>query len=210
MFFVSGSLLSKYGPKRKRGLEQVFEKGSTRDAGQVWANGGIAGLIVIAHAISRDPLLFTAYMGALAAAAADTWGTEIGVLSRGRTWLLSTFRTVARGTSGGISVVGTLGAVLGAFVVGASGIAWAGAPMLTIAIVIISGMAGMIADGIIGATLQARYHCSSCGTATEQSTHCGVPSTLVGGYRPITNDVVNTACTLTGAATAYVLARTVG
>src|SRR5512133_267555 len=42
-FFISSSALSRLFRKRKVRLDEKFSKGSQRDAGQVLANGGIAG-----------------------------------------------------------------------------------------------------------------------------------------------------------------------
>src|SRR5438093_5230732 len=46
--------------------------------------------------------------GALAAAAADTWATEIGAFSPFAPRLITSGRQVPRGTSGGITVLGSL------------------------------------------------------------------------------------------------------
>lgn len=205
-FFITGSLLSRFGPKRKSGLEEVFEKGATRDAGQVWANGGIAGLLVIIHAVAPAPHLFIAYLGALAAAAADTWGTEIGVLGGGRTISLLSFRPVERGTSGGVSLLGTAGATAGALAIALSGCFWEGVPSLALPVVLVAGLAGMFADSLAGSAIQARYRCSRCGTITEQRSHCNIPADLIAGRRIITNDAVNTICTFAGALAAWLLA----
>lgn len=209
VFFVLSSLLSKYGPKRwkdvKERLGQVFEKGSTRDAGQVWANGGIAGLVVIVYAIWPQEGIFAAYLGALAAAAADTWGTELGVLSRGRTISVRTFRKVEPGVSGGVSAVGTLGAAAGGASVASSGIYWSSAPRSMLVVVLIAGLCGMLADSLMGATLQARYRCSRCHCITERRFHCDMPARLIAGHAWVTNDLVNTVCCLVGALLGYLL-----
>jgi uncharacterized protein (TIGR00297 family) len=204
-FFITGSLLSKYGPKRKRSLEEVFEKGSTRDAGQVVANGGVAGVLVIVQAfLPPDPpfgnaYLFTAYLGALAAAAADTWGTELGVLARGRTIGLPSLKPVPRGTSGGVSWAGTLAALCGAVVVAASGFLHNPVVLIVALPATLGGVTGMFADSIAGGVLQARYRCTVCDAVTERSIHCDTPAHLVGGRRAITNDIVNIICTIVGA-----------
>ena len=52
--------------------------------------------------------------GALAAVNADTWSTELGVLSSGRPRLITSLKPVEKGTSGGVSLVGTLAALAGA------------------------------------------------------------------------------------------------
>ncbi|HVZ38591.1 MAG TPA: DUF92 domain-containing protein [Candidatus Kapabacteria bacterium] len=202
-FFILSSLLSRFGPRRKRmmaqRLERVFEKGSTRDAGQVAANGGVAGVIALANLIVPDPIWFPAYLGALAAAAADTWGTEIGVLATGRTISIAGFRVVEPGSSGGISLPGTLGAFAGACSVALAGMPWEGLPLRALLIVPAAGMIGMLADSLAGAILQARYRCGTCGIVTEQRTHCGSTPTLAAGRAWITNDVVNLLCCAVGA-----------
>jgi uncharacterized protein (TIGR00297 family) len=213
-FFLPASLISKLGSKRVRGyreqLREVFEKGSTRDAGQVWANGGIAGAIVLLHALWPQPELFVAYLGALAAAAADTWGTEIGVMNRGPVISLRTLRTVKAGTSGGVSLVGTLGAMAGALSVAASGIWWTTSPADAVLVVTTAGITGMLADSFLGATAQAQYRCDICGMLTERTQHCTKPAILLRGNDRITNDVVNLACCLVGAVVAYLLSRSIG
>ena len=181
-FFVLSSLLSKFSKRHARKqFDLVFEKGSTRDAGQVLANGGIAGAIVLANMIHPMPELYIAYLGALAAAAADTWGTEIGVMGRGVVYSVWGLQRVEPGTSGGISLVGTTGAVLGALSVAASGAFFTEHSSYSILIASAAGICGMLADSMIGATLQAQYHCRVCGvleprersTAANRRALCG-------------------------------------
>ncbi|MBS1910804.1 MAG: DUF92 domain-containing protein [Bacteroidetes bacterium] len=202
-FFVLSSILSRFGPRRKRmmaqRLERVFEKGSTRDAGQVAANGGVAGIIALANLIAPSPLWFTAYLGSLAAAAADTWATEIGVLATGRTISIVGFSVVEPGTSGGISLPGTLGALAGACSVALAGMPWGDLPLGELLVVTTAGVIGMLADSLAGASVQARYRCETCGLITEQRMHCGGVPAPVAGRAWITNDVVNVLCCAVGA-----------
>ncbi len=97
----------------------------------------------------------TLYLGSLAAATANTWGTEIGVLSRGKTVSILTFRQVASGTSGGISEYGTIAGAAGAAVIAFTGYPWYTELRITI-IIIAAGILGSLADSLIGATLQAQ------------------------------------------------------
>jgi len=209
VFFVFSSMLSAYGPKRwkevKGRLGQIFEKGGTRDAGQVLANGGIAGLIMIFYALQPGEHLFAAYLGALAAAAADTWGTELGVLSRGGTISIRTFRRVEPGISGGVSALGTMGAAAGAATVALAGIYWSSAPCPMLVVVLLAGLGGMLTDSLVGATFQARYQCMRCHSVTERRFHCDLPARLVAGYSHVTNDLVNILCCLAGGLLGYLL-----
>jgi uncharacterized protein (TIGR00297 family) len=207
-FFVLSSALSRIGKgDRRRRAEEAFEKGGRRDAAQVLANGGVAGVIVVLNAIAPSPALVVAYLGSLAAAAADTWGTEIGILGRGAVISVATLRRVEPGRSGGISAIGTLGALVGAALVAASGAYWSENVITTIAIATVAGMAGMLADSLAGATIQARYRCTRCGRLTERRVHCDHPTVLASGVRIVGNDIVNVICVAVGAAVAWGMSR---
>jgi uncharacterized protein (TIGR00297 family) len=203
LFFISGSALT-YAGRRPVG-------GATRPApgGRVWrqvvANGGWAGLgalLVPAHPAVGWPLL----TGALAAAQADTWGTEIGRYSRRLPRLITSGRTVPAGTSGGVTLLGTAAGAVGAGLMGSLALLL-GTPAAAAAGAVAGGLLGTVADSILGATLQARYRCPGCGCGTEQAQHrCGTAAEHVSGLRWIDNDVVNLLATTVGAITACAIA----
>jgi uncharacterized protein (TIGR00297 family) len=192
-FFLSGSLLTQWavGPGGSGG-------GGRRNARQVLANGGVAAAASLAGS-------WPAVAGAIAAAAADTWATEIGSFSPASPRLVTTWARVTRGASGGITALGTAGGVAGAaaiaglaFVLEPRGIAHA---RTAIALVTVAGIAGMLADSLLGATLQGLYECPSCGGRFERrDTVCHGPVRLIRGRRWLDNDGVNLAATLVGAA----------
>jgi uncharacterized protein (TIGR00297 family) len=201
-FFFLSSLLSKAGRRRKASAEALAQKGSTRDAGQVYANGGVAWLLLVAYAFFPEAeALYWGFAGAFAAATADTWATEIGTLVGGSTREVWSGRRVPPGTSGGVSVAGTLGAVAGAGVVFAAlapfagpyvgGIGWGWA----VALVVGGGFLASLVDSLLGATAQALYRDGASGQLTERAG----ANPLVRGWRWVTNDRVNLACTLAGA-----------
>ncbi|MDW7680407.1 MAG: DUF92 domain-containing protein, partial [bacterium] len=82
LFFILSSLLSKAGKQWKRRFADTFQKGGRRDLGQVFANGGIAGVIVLLWNFFPSDAFYFAFVGSVAAVTADTWGTEIGVFSK--------------------------------------------------------------------------------------------------------------------------------
>ena len=118
-FFVTSSALSRYQARAKAPLAEKFQKGHRRDLGQVLANGGWGALLAMAYAFAPQPMLFVAYVGAMATVNADTWATELGVLSKTAPRLITNWRVVAVGTSGGITSLGTLVAFCGALLIGA-------------------------------------------------------------------------------------------
>ena len=201
-FFVVSTALSRLGRAEKAARTAgVVAKGGARDARQVLANGGFFTLAAVGSLVAPGALPWTAAgAGALAAATADTWGTEVGTLVRQPPRLVTTGRPVAPGTSGAVTTAGTLASVAGAlFVAGLAAVAGWGAPAALGALA--GGLAGAAADTVLGATLQARRHCPRCDAPTERLRHaCGEPTRLAGGLPWFDNDGVNLASGLLGLA----------
>ncbi len=214
-FYLLSSVLSKLGKKRKAKFDLVFEKGSQRDAGQVYANGGIAWVLMVIFSLTNNPAIFFAYLGTLAAVQADTWATEIGTMwPNPKAWLVTTFREVPVGTSGGVSVPGTSGAFLGSLFICASALAvnvnWMSKFGVVQSFLLIgfSGLLASMVDSFFGATVQAQYFDPIREKVTER-THSIAPdgsmveNRLIKGTPLVNNDLVNTLCALSGSALAY-------
>ena len=122
IFFISSSVLSRWRKRDKQQTDSTYEKGSRRDAGQVLANGGIAALLCVGHAVLPHHAWWYAFVGVMATVTADTWATEVGSLSRLEPRFILSLRRVPRGTSGAVSLLGSLAAAAGAFVIGAAAI----------------------------------------------------------------------------------------
>ena len=119
-FFVSSVLLSRAGKARKAKLVDIG-KGGARDAMQVFANGGVATLCIVAWVVlghnSPSSVWFVAFAGAYAAATADTWGTEIGTLAEKQPRSIITGKPLATGLSGGVTSAGTAAEIAGAVLI---------------------------------------------------------------------------------------------
>ncbi|MDR7483079.1 MAG: DUF92 domain-containing protein [Armatimonadota bacterium] len=201
-FFFSGTALTRVGGHRKAQPEHL--RGG-RDAGQVLGTAGVAAVAATLWGLGvlPDPtrgLLVPALLGALATAAADTWATEVGMLSRVPPRLITTWAYVPAGTSGGLTLVGTLAGVAGAVLVAAAG---AGRDPRLFTAAWIAGVLGMIVDSLLGATLQAAFRRPD-GVVTETP---GSGVATVRGLRWMTNSTVNAVATLLGAAAAAALSR---
>lgn len=210
VFFILSSALSLVGQRASAGKETGED--AQRSRTQVMANGGLAwGLlgawVVLPPGLERLRLAcYVAFLGALAAAAADTWATEVGRLSRTRPRSLRTLQRVPHGTSGAVSVVGTVAALLGATSVVAAAFLVGGFPVdnprLVGLVVLAAGVLGMGIDSLLGATLQAQYRGSSRAGLTEQPPDDD--QSPVRGFAFVDNDVVNLFGTATGAITAVI------
>ena len=202
-FFVSSSVLSKLFRARKAEVEAEYAKTGTRDLGQALANGGVAALAAVLLGVTGEARFGLAMLGALAAANADTWATELGVLARSPPRLLTTLRRVPAGTSGAVSGLGMLAATAGAFFVGGVA-ALAGAPWAWVPGVVAAGVVGSLVDSLLGATVQDVRWCEACARETERRVHrCGRDTRPLRGFAWLGNDTVNVLATLAGALLAF-------
>lgn len=203
-FFVPAVVLSRIGHSRKKQLVDTGKQGA-RDGSQVFANGLAAALCAL-FALDGNTMWQAAFCGALAAAAADTWATEIGTLARAVPRSILTGRPVPAGLSGGITLPGTIALIAGALFVGAvASVAHASPAFAAIAA---GGIAGATIDSLAGASVQALRYCAQCQRNCETDPHlCGADTTLVRGAYWMSNDAVNLIATIAGAAVAAAIYR---
>jgi len=202
IFFVVSSFLSVIDSPRAG----KNKSNPRRDILQVLANGGIAAFVAVLFFYSHLENAYTIYLTAIAAATADTWATEIGLLSPRQPRHIISFKPVEKGTSGGITLLGLLGAILGAATIAVAG--WGfGLPFLNTIIIAGIGIFGSLLDSIIGGTLQAHFTCSLCGKNTESRIHCGQPGILQAGWPWIDNNMVNLINTISGSLLAIVMLK---
>ena len=203
-FFISSSLLSKMFSSKKASLSEKFEKGSRRDWAQVFANGGAgAFLAIIALLFPQEAWPWLAFAGSMATVNADTWATELGVLSPKLPRLITTWKPVPTGTSGGITLAGTSATFLGGAVIGMVG--WLFQPSFPagafLAAVSLAGLTGSLVDSLLGATLQAIYYDPARQKETERRimNEDGRPAAPVRGRQWMNNDMVNFISSVCGA-----------
>jgi uncharacterized protein (TIGR00297 family) len=205
IFFVTSSLLSKYKHKRKEHLGELHEKGSARDWAQVAANGGTAALAGLANLLSPDPVWLLVFSISLASANADTWASELGVLSKKWPVSVKNMKRVPRGTSGAVSGFGTAASAAGSLLIALSAYFRFGLEQRWAVAIFIFGFVGTMLDTLLGAYLQAGYKCVKCGLFTEKTLHCSMPTIQVSGYKKLNNDAVNFISCFTAAFLGMVL-----
>jgi uncharacterized protein (TIGR00297 family) len=153
-FFVIGTAATKIGYRVKaaRGIAQ--EKGGARGWRNAWANGGVPALLALLAGLHEAPetrlLLTLAYAAAVATAAADTCSSEVGKAYGRRTFLITTLRPVPPGTEGAVSLEGTLGGMLGGFIVAAVGASLGLFSWPVAGLVGLAGLLGSLAESVVG------------------------------------------------------------
>ena len=177
-FFLTSSKATRFREHLKRKIEgQAFKAGGQRDWIQVFCNGGVASHLSLLYLYLIGPtdvkvnfemdyqasVITTAVLGAISCSCGDTWASELGsVLAQGSPRLITTLRTVPKGTNGGVSAVGLLVSVGGGFTVGFAFALGAtigtGFEIATVLkLVLLGGLCGLLGsllDSLLGAVLQ--------------------------------------------------------
>ncbi len=205
-FHLSAAFFTKFKYKRKAKEGLAQEKGGARPWPNVMANGGFPmicaifnGIFVFSAIFGFLDLFLCGFLGGVATMTADTIATETGLLSKTKPRLVTHFKKVVEhGTSGGITLLGELGALIGTLIVGGFACIFAITGVLVsnftwqlLIITIISGMLGCLVDSFTGATIQGIFQCNVCGKITEKAKHCGEKSTHLRGMRLFENNVNN-------------------
>ncbi len=166
LFLLISYVATRYRFTDKQKLEVAESKAGRRNAVNVLANGLIPVVFAFLfwYAEGIRVITLAGYIAAIATITGDTLSSEIGVLSKRRPILITTFEKVPVGTDGGISLLGEAVGILGALTIGIA--AWAvGVASLSFAIpvAVIGGVFGFHIDSVLGAVLERR---GLCGNAT--------------------------------------------
>ena len=207
LFFLLSSILTRISAFLNKTEKSEH---SPRTAAQVLANGTVAALSAIGYMFFPIPAIIILFLGSLAAATSDTWSTEIGAFPWTQPRLLTNFKKVRKGTSGGITLIGILGGFAGSAALAFSGlIIFRGDSQMLyldsgITPVFIGGITGNLFDSLLGVSLQSKNRCVVCDVVTEENTHCRKPTVHSTGMRLLNNDGVNFLCSLTGGLSAVI------
>ncbi|KNA10571.1 hypothetical protein SOVF_143130 [Spinacia oleracea] len=185
VFFFTSSQLTKIGAEKKRKSDVEYKEGGQRNWIQVLSNSAISCALVLTIwklvgwedkcLDSRESTLITALLGGIighyCCCNGDTWSSEIGVLSKAQPRLITTLKSVRKGTNGGVTKTGLLAAAAGGCLVGLTfsvlGFFTTNCPsdvalkqLLVIPIATLAGLFGSLLDSLLGATLQFSGFCT--------------------------------------------------
>jgi uncharacterized protein (TIGR00297 family) len=153
--FVLAWATTRLGYRRKEKLGTAQNR-EGRTASQVLANLAVAASCAALSSGSGRAILLLAASAALSEAAADTVSSELGQAQSEKARLITTWEEVDAGTDGGISWSGTLAGITAAILVSFVCLSVRLLPLRWVGISIIGAVAGLLADSLLGATLERR------------------------------------------------------
>lgn len=192
-FFISSSLLTKLHEKKDK------ETSKGRNYMQVISNALVATICSVIYYVTALDIFLVAAIVSIATSNSDTWASEIGALSKGKTKYIVNFKLAPKGVSGAISSLGTFASLVGALFIAlvfiilalllqtfeVSNILYDGL------IIMLGGFLGSLIDSYLGGLIQAKYKGVISGTITEKKWLPDEKVVLASGFALITNDAVN-------------------
>ncbi|MFA5467886.1 MAG: DUF92 domain-containing protein [Sphaerochaetaceae bacterium] len=195
LFFLTANILGRLS-RSVVDASMIQKKGGRRDWAQVAANGILAGGAALYYGLGGGVLALVMFGSSVAAATADTWASEAGILSKIPPVSIRTFTPVPKGMSGGITWLGTFSSLLGSVIIAMGWYATFGDYrehkwLFLASIIAFAGIVGSLADSFLGATVQGHYWDAVNKRPCEHEELNGVKLELCRGIRWIDNDVVN-------------------
>lgn len=154
--FIAASVASRAGLARKERLGIAEDRGGRRGPGNAIANTGVAAIAAVLAGLDVHPdAARLAFAAALATGGSDTIASEIGKAFGRRTFSVTTLAPVPAGTSGAVSMEGTLAGIAGALALGSLAAALRLIAPAMIVAVVVGATAGSLLESWLGATLEA-------------------------------------------------------
>jgi len=158
---------------------------------QILINGGFGSLFMVIYDITGSTSMLIVSLISIGGCFIDSVSSDLGVLSSQKPYDLIKRKYVARGLSGGVTILGTLSAlcfsvVLALFISIHTDFSYI--KLVMICSVIFSQT---VIDSILGSLFQEKYICSKCKEITEQELHCEIKTIHYSGIPHINNNTVN-------------------
>jgi uncharacterized protein (TIGR00297 family) len=153
--FIAASAASRSGLTRKQALGIAEAREGRRGPGNAIANTGVAAVAALLAGLDVHPQAAQlAFVTALVAGGSDTIASEIGKAYGRRTLSVTTFRPVPPGTSGAMSLEGTIAGLLGAALLGGVAIGLNLLAASSLLLVVACATIGSLVESWLGATLE--------------------------------------------------------
>ena len=160
LFFLLGSTITFVGIEQKEAEEIAEERAGVRGAGNVWGSALAATICAIGTLFSPpeyEYLFVLGYVSSFCTKFSDTTASEVGKAYGKTTYLITTLKSVPRGTEGAVSLEGTLAGIVASTILAI--IAWGIGMISPIGIIwcMVAAFVATTIESLIGATLESRF-----------------------------------------------------
>ncbi len=163
IFFMSSLMIQKISGVVIPGKVLIVKHGP-RNWIQVFANGGLLGIISLIYFFTPSQLLIFMAALSMAASTSDTWASEIGSISSDLPYGLISRKNITKGLSGGVTKLGLWASLWGSalislpYLVMMSLISGYHINLLIMSLMCwFGGFMGSIVDSVLGELFQAKY-----------------------------------------------------
>ncbi len=164
-YFLVGSAVTRIGMTQKEAEGIAEKRGGARGPENVWGSAFAAAVCAIGVAVIKlgwlDPawesLLLLGYVASFSTKLADTTASEVGKAYGKSTFLITTLKSVPRGTEGAISVEGTLAGIVGGIAIALVAYSLGLISLTGVLICTIAAFVATNLESVIGATLQPKF-----------------------------------------------------
>lgn len=191
VFFITSSIVTNINKKyKKQTTSKIHEKSSSRDTFQVLANSLIALIFAILYYKTKNTIFEIAVFIAFASYNADTWASELGIISKQDNIFLFGFKKVQKGISGAVTIFGLICSLLGSLLIGFIYF-FKEINFKILLVITIYGFISALIDSILGQLCQVLYYDKTNNLYTEKKYTNKTENLKVKGFSWTNNDFVN-------------------
>lgn len=192
IFLFSAAVSSRVSDSARGRRNEIHEKEGPRDGIQVLVNTIPALLSLVLFFINRQYTFLIVFSATVSEACADTWASDIGMLSKKKPISVLSFKRIDTGLSGGVSFLGScisvIIALLWSFL---HCLIWGFNGILYSVILFVSSTLGVFFDSFLGALIQVKYFDEQGKMTEKKYAPDGSKRIIAHGLPFINNDCVN-------------------
>ncbi len=183
-FFLTSAILEHY--------HDIPKEEKTKSFVQVMENAVPFIMFGLMYYGTNSEVALVSLFTAIAGACSDTWGSGLGYYSKEKVLNALSFEPIRKGESGGITLLGTFGELLGSLAIALLSLLMGGPNMLARCLIIfVFGFFTAYLDSVFGILLQVKYYNKETGDFRETKPKNMKGYEKISGYGFIDNSMTN-------------------